>query len=522
MRAIRLAWLALLCLPTLLLAQRLSVPPGRRHFVVLVDSSHSMVADSRPRNAKRQALNEAENALGRMLYSDGWYRPGKDLITVVQYGFGTTGAANQAYKRLHGASLGDDYTRRIVGHDSNLSAANFKTALRPRARTQLNVLAWAMPMGLAAAAPPPGTDIQETFVIMLNDAQMNEGSILLEKVTLGKHLNPTARQRLQASERKLADLVRLTDADGQPGAYKQLSFGPEADPIVITIFKAISRSSAAGAEKLKGLDPLDGVDVDWNGLSTLEVSFAAPNEIRGRKAKVRIDGQVGHASGEAELGMGSRGSIAGVSVNGAGTPAHLSLLVEGRSQNELLGSQVYNAVFEREVLVPDSPFAASRIGRTILIILGLGLIGTGIWAWYQRNVARHFKFWLPDYALPGVLPALSQEAGSHFTSRVPRYDGDEAAWLELPHPWIRSLFYRGATVQWDDRLEVQGFAGATEAPIGRLPRFVSFQWAGRPSSGGEYDVIISRPASKQRNQRMKATVRFLALPLPETTEPTDQ
>jgi hypothetical protein len=334
-------------------------------------------------------------------------------------------------------------------------------------------------------------------------------------------LNEKARSKLEQSEKQLADFVRLTDGEGQPGAYKQLSFGPDVDPIVITIFKAASKVSAQSAEKYRSLDPLEGADLAWEGPTTLGIHFAAPSEIRGKRAKVRIDGKVGHASGRAELSMSSYAKVEGLSAEGAGENAHLALLVEGQSSNALLGSQSYNIVFEREVLAPPSPYSKGRLWSAFIVLLAVGGIAGGIWAWYQRNMARHFRFWLPDYTLPASLPAISQEANSHFSSRVPRYDGDEAAWLELPHPLIRSLFYKGATVQWDDRLEVPGFAGETEATMSRLPRFVSFLWTSRPSSGGEYDVIISRPASKQRNQRMKATVRFLSLPKLEAPEPIE-
>jgi hypothetical protein len=436
-----------------------------------------------------------------------WYRPNRDLITIVEYGFDRNGAANSAYKRLKWASLGEDYVRPTTKGRSNLSRDEFRARLRPRRRTHLNVLAWALPLGLDAAAVPTGTPVQDTFVLMLNDAQMNDGSMVLERYTMGQHLNGPARTRLQRKEEQFAENVLLTDADGAPGAIKQVAFGPSTDKVVLTIFRAMSKVSKNAALPYADLDPLDGVDLDWTW-GGLHVSTSTPRELNGMSGSVRIDGKVGHASAPVKLDRGASATIPNLSKEGAGQAAMLSLAVTRASVNPILGRQTFNIVFSREVLVP----ASSGLARYLLWSLGiLGLAGLG-WAYHQRFVARHFRVWLPDYTLPTSLPPLSNDVTTHFSSRVPKFDGEEAAWIELPHAFVRRLFYRDSILRWDERLSVLGLGDTTQAKLTSLPRFVTFVWSGRPASGGEYDLVVERPKPGGRNHRLKATVRFLSLP----------
>jgi hypothetical protein len=515
-RVIRFISLVALLVPTIALGQRIQVPDGTRHFIILVDSSFSMVADSpapNRRDAKRRALAEAEEELTSVLFDRGkvvnasWFRRGRDLITIVDYGFDSNGAANSAYKRLRWASLGSDYVRATTKASSELDRDQFGKRLRPRRRTHLNVLAWALPMGIDAASVGRFRPVQDTYVILLNDAQMNDGSMVLEKYTMGQHLNAKARARLQEKEKLFADSILLTDKDGSPGAMKQAAFGPSTDKVVLTVFRAMSTVSQRATEAYKELEPLENVDLGWSG-NALDVKVHAPKQLNGMNGSLRIDGKVGHSSTPVKVEGDVNSTISNLTREGAGKPAKLSLAITQQSTNALLGKQVFNIAFDREVLVP----ASSNSGKYTLWALGLLALAATGWAYHQRMVARHFRVWLPDYTLPTSLPPLANDVTTHFSSRVPKYDGEEAAWMELPHAFVRKIFYRDSTLRWDERLSVPGHGEATEAKLTSLPRFVTFVWSGRPASGGEYDLVVERPKSGGRNHRLKATVRFLSLP----------
>ena len=122
------------------------VPEGPRHFIVLVDSSWSMIANSLkpvPINTKREALASAEKYLTGLLYSPGkiikgpWYRPKRDIVSVVHYGIDTEHRADLAYIRLKNARLDEDYARLIVKSNANLSRERFLKAIHPTVHTYL-------------------------------------------------------------------------------------------------------------------------------------------------------------------------------------------------------------------------------------------------------------------------------------------------------------------------------------------------------------------------------------------------
>ena len=189
-----LQFLAILALSATTRAQQaeISIPDGPRHFIVLVDSSWSMIANSMrpaPPSTKREALATAERYLASLLYEPGrivkgpWYRSNRDLVSIVHYGIDHERRADMAYIRLKDARLDEDYARLIERANPNLSRERFLKALRPTLHTNLNVLAWALPVGLAAARVPTRRPVEETFVILLNDMQMNDGSMVLEANT---------------------------------------------------------------------------------------------------------------------------------------------------------------------------------------------------------------------------------------------------------------------------------------------------------------------------------------------------
>jgi hypothetical protein len=154
--------------------------------------------------------------------------------------------------------------------------------------------------------------------------------------------------------------------------------------------------------------------------------------------------------------------------------------------------------------------------RWIGLIAALGACGwVGRWAYVQARLTKHFELWLPGYAGPFELPPIAQSPDIRSRTRLPRYEGEPAAFVHLPHRAIRLLFYRSATLNWDPRLKVEGLAeDAHDAPLLGLPRFVTILWVERPAESGMFELSIARRSMLGSNERINIAVSFFALPRP--------
>lgn len=487
------------------------IPEGRRHFIVLVDSSASMTARSMPPappNTKRKALMAAERELASTLFDSNhivkgpWYRKGVDLLTVIQYGIDTKPRADLAYLRLKDAKLDDDYVRRVIGARSDVSRKRFLAALNPKVHTQLNILAWALPLGLSAAAVPQ-EQVQDTYVILLNDAQMNDGSMVLEKHTMGMHLNPGARAKLAAREQLVESSVRLTGKAGFSSAWLEKSFGQDSDMVVITAFKAAPTTTTSEAEGMAKYNPLDSLRVDA-GVSGLTASFNPEPELQGSDASLSIGS--GHVTASRELILSPHNSVSFSGVDGQ--RGLVVLAVNKSASNPVLGIQKFQVLYEQTVVLPSSARTRLILGVMALFSVGICL---AVWAYYHAVIAKHFKLWLPGYVTSFELPAISQSATSRYIVRQPVGNGEAAAALTLPPHFIRALFYRDATLRWDQKLCLGGNSDAETAKLSQLPRVAKLLWKDRPASSGEFTLSIERKLKSGRNQKAKINVRFLAL-----------
>jgi len=463
-----------------------------------------------PPNTKRKALAAAEKQLMSMLFDSGavvpgtWYRRGQDLISVVQYGIDTKPHAEQAYLRLKDARLDGDYVRRVVQAETKLSRQRFQAALNPKIHTHLNILAWALPMGVSAAAVP-GRQVQETYVILLNDAQMNDGSIVLEMRTMGMHLNDAARQKLAAKQKLIDDSIRLTGKNGFSGAWFEKSFGDGMDRVVITAFKADPTTTASAAEPYLKLQPLDSLTFE-DSREGLKASFDPGELLRGSSAFLSIAGPKAEAS--KSLILANHDELALKKIEGQHAVA--SLAIRKSSSNPVLGQQQFQVVYEQPVLLP----AGARTRSFFLAFLSLAaVVALAVWGYYHAMLARHFRLWLPGYVTSFELPPVSQRIASRHIVRLPTETGELAAVLTLPSPLIRAIFYRQATLRWDPKLRLLKAPATLEIKdLMHLPTVTKLVWHDRPPTAGEFELTIERPAKNGRNQRAKINVRFLSLP----------
>ena len=491
---------------------QITIPDGPRHFIVLVDSSWSMVANSLkpvPVGTKRQALASAERYLTHLLYSPNkgekaaWYRPNRDLVSIVHYGIDTESRADQAYIRLKNARLDEDYARVVIRANPNLTRDRFQRAIHPTSHTNLNVLAWALPVGMEAARVPSKKPVQETYVILLNDMQMNDGSVVLEANTLGMHLSPGVREELGRKNKLFSNSVRLTDRNGLSGVWLQKTFGQDLDLVAITIFKAVPTTTNQAAGALTKLRPLDSLSISGSA-SGLQAHLSPEEKLIGSKAALRIQSDRESRVNEKLLTQQTDYQLGKVS----GGNARAYLLVSRTASNPLLGSQTFQVLYEQPVMLPGESMVRSfGLGFVLLALIG-SMLG---WIYYNIFQARHFFLYLPGYVSSFALPPIAQRVNSRHRTRVPLSNGEVAAVLVLPSRLIRRIFYRNTTLHWDPRLRVPKLAADCESySVLNLPRSVEFMWQDEPPSSGEFELWLDRKMSNGRNQRAQVSVRFLS------------
>ena len=202
MKAIRICRLASFCLVGFsgrTAAQIATIDAGPVRFVVLVDRSGSMKSERF--GPKVLNLEHAKAELLRALLLGGKsalgiprFRPGRDVVTAGRFGIDQGGESSKAYLRLDRARLDDDYLHISYPASRHPTYDGLAKAIDPGPGPELrnlNVLAWAVPMAFARMPPPTDDTTQMTYLVMLNDAQMNEGSIVLENQNLGSVFKST-------------------------------------------------------------------------------------------------------------------------------------------------------------------------------------------------------------------------------------------------------------------------------------------------------------------------------------------
>ena len=492
---------------------KFQIPDGARHFIVLVDSGTSIVGGSHfpvPADTKRKNLAAAKRELAEILYSpnrgqaEPWYRPGRDRISVVQYGIDTRPHAELAPSRLKNARLDDDYARRIIHAERRLSRNRFLAALTPRKRTHLSILPWAIPLGLSAAAVPTYS-IQETYVILLNDAPSNDGLLSVQNSRASDRLNSAARQRLAQTQKIAKDSLTLVGKNGTNGPWLEQRFGEGANSVVFTFFKAEPKTTVYRAAELARLHPLDNLTLEPSGIG-IRATMDPDKILIGKTAQFRLD-----EPKRAEIVTTTLAPRTSLHLSDlGGMLGKASLVVTDSVPNLLLGKQQFQISYARSVVLLAGRRAEAAIQW---ICFALAASAIGIWAYVQAVLARHFQLWLPGYVTSFRLPPIAQKVASRHVLRLPVEVGELAAILILPSPLIRWIFYRNATLAWDSKLVVIGAPGDRHsAKLTELRTLTKFVCQQRPPTSGEFEFTIERPTKKGGNQRAKINVRFLSLP----------
>jgi len=445
------------------------VPDGPRHFIVLADAEI-------PPSSNREALMTAEKALTSMLYDNGvmtkgpWYRNGKDLLSVVQYG------------------VGDKKVRLTVHADSALSRRSLLRAIRPRAYLDAKTVSAVATAGVGAAAVP-NRPVQETYVILIN-AGASHVTNIFGSAGLDTAWRRQVRKSLSVSE------------------YPERSFGQGTARAFIDLAEVKPRARRLAARTIARQHPLDSMSLRENG-DELTAEFDFDGIPLGESANLSLVGQ-----GETvrrTLTLWEHNSVR--LRKPAGQRAVAGLAISLWFDDPILGRSQLVVYSEQPVLLPAG--ARSRLLWVIFFVLAIAG-AAGVWAYRQALGAGHFKMWLPGYVTSFELPPLSQVATSHHVLRQPTETGELAAVLTLPPKLIRWIFYRQATLRWDARLQLIGGPENTVAVgLTDLPRATKLVWRDRPRTAGEFELTIENG----RNRRATIDVRFLALPNPKRTLP---
>ena len=493
-------------------ARQVTIPDGARHFIVLVDSSKGMVQSKSQTDpdAKNKALIDAKADLTSMLFSPKsgqdlpGYRRGRDRITVVQFGIGVGKHENLANERLKTARLDEDYARRITHAESKMSARRFGLVINPRTRTQFDILPWAIPLGVFAASVP-NYMVQETYIVLLTDSRFLDPQTTDRSKLAASYLNKSAQNRLTKRLKQFDELVQLVPCGGGNVIWSQRIFGFGEDKIVIAAAKLLPLTTEKAVSAILESHPLAGLQVERE-LGGFMVSLSPKSGLLGVKSKLELRSGSSEQSKEFAFEENQRLHMGEV----GGFNADAALTVTQRAANPLLGRQE----FQLQMISPVALPAARLLTRCLWMVLTSILIGFGgYWAYYQAVLARHLQLWLPGYVTSFRLPPLSQRVNSRHLIRIPVEVGDVSAILILPSPFVRYVFYRGATLHWDARLRVPALPpDAVSAKMTQLPRVTKFICVDRTHAAGEFELVLERITKNKRNHRAQINVRFLSLP----------
>jgi hypothetical protein len=517
----RLKWLLLILivgLATSAWAQTVFVPEGPRHFIVLVDTTASMSSRISGPNpwAKAQHLEQAEKLLGRALFHGSIhlriprYRAHQDLLTVIKYGIDKYRDSAHAYQRLKWADLTRDYIRRDVFARSGMTESQFRSALKvpQRDRTNLNVVAWAVPMALSAARVDPGRPVQDTYIVLLNDAQLNAGSVALEAFELGQWLGPVGTSELVKAQQLEEQNVRLTNARGAMTPLASNNVGGGKSLISIAAFEAAPLTTDAAASRLEQLTPLERLDIGRSG-PLLSIAFNPPRALRGHQATIRLEGTVSVNAVSVDLEDRTTAQL-GVPADADDKPATLVLTPLFQASNPILGQQEFTVSYRQQIVVPSSGAARRRFLANLATLLAVILFPSlVIWIYFQIFAAREVQLRLMGYAVPFKLPPLSQNQRVRYEVRVPSWPEDIAAEIVIPGKFVRRLFYRDFAIRWDQKLQLQTFPPETTESNGAgLPRVLRFVW--KPGTDPSYEVSIrlARRLPFVKAQQIDLTIGF--------------
>jgi len=501
-RAVFPAALAAFCLASNAHAQpvQIKIPEGRRHFIVLVDASSQMVQGGGslpdPEGAS-MALSEAEGVLASLLYTPDrvvkgpWYRGPKDYITVVQAGI-------YASETDQPDGL---FLRRAIWADTNVGRRRFLAALRPKQRPNSNNWAWALPIGLSAAAIP-GVPVQDTFVLVLGKESIAGEWQAFERPLANLKLSAAAARNLEKRKAGLRNSVQLMAGVGSNNNPLARTFGEGSAQVCISVLHAESLITQATEGALSRLHPLDTANVGGDDQG-LFVDLATGSQWDSAHAKLAF--RAGQTETSAEFTMAPKNHIRIKSVGG--NDADLILTVNKSVSNPILGKQQIQAVYRRGVLLPPG----IRLRWLFASLFGLVLVAIGLGRLYYRAVVIwHFHLWLPGYVADFELPSLVNRATSKQILRQRGEIGDIAAVLTLPSPLIRWLFYRNTRLTWDPMLRISEIPDVTTAKLTELPTTVKLNWFDLTSTSGEFTLTIERRVVLGRNPRAQVRVRFLS------------
>lgn len=522
------------CLLALLLAraasaQEVAVPEGETRFMVLVDRSWSMVGGKESRIPERQrrraqkqsnfqhAVDAIVGALldgpsgGESRLNLPRFQPGRDTVVVGRFGTDSGADSSQAWARLGDVRM-DEYLQVVYSPTGQPTRQGLRDSLSPGwPLRNLNILAWAVPMGFARMRPAPGQRVQTTYLVMLNDAQMNEGSIGLENEMYRPKLSTGAGATLDRAVADLIGHVRFVKErdQGLPGAVGRATFGDGEGMIVATVYKVVPVGRGEGVPQGKPRE----VRAEWVREGTgwrLDASALAPEGTQGGEARLSLGSQDGQwGPSDRRLGV----SLADRRPEAKGYALPVTLTLANDYPDPLLGVSRYTATYRDIAWVPPSPAAKGGLFQAVLVGLAAFAVASvlAVWVGWRRWLTRDFKITLPGGGAALDLPPLSGTRAVEGWTRVPRTVDETAFVLWGPSRLVGRFFYRKATVRWDPRrLRVAGLDASGEARVRDLPRYASFVWVARDGGTENTTLQIVRRSRTGASGQILATIHHPA------------
>ena len=451
-------------------------PEGPRHLIVLLDGS-----------LNRQGQMEASKYLQKLMSSDDpeiGFRLGKDYLTVAFYGFGG-----------NHKSFASQFVHPVLIQGRKFSASRLRRLFFTNRLYRSIPPDWVLPIALQRLKPSSQFQVQETEAILVTGEQT------------AKPFSLSALQRVQLSSaqdtyRSFVNESPLSPAT--PGYSQPFSVvAVKLEPVGLDF------------SKIEWPAP-SSVSLAWKGRE-LYAQVGLPSVYEGREIKLVVSSRgTAAASQEFTAETSNRLRLASDRIVESAGPATMTVEVADTVENPLLGSTRVFREVPLQVFLPAGPLA--WIGKLERLLELAALLAFAVWAglWYRREqkVGRHFGVWLPDYAnpfLPSPLNGLKEEG---MMSRAERGIGEVAAVVQLPNRWLKALFYRDASIRWDERLRGHGFEG-TSAAMQELPQFLALEWRDRELRGGDFDLWIERGREGKRHDRMKISVRYFSISDPE-------
>jgi hypothetical protein len=461
------------------------------HYIVLIDSSSSMVTSANKKSAFEKALF---GTLLKRIYQEGFgekvpaYVPEQDYLTLHHFGV-VVGDSATAYTRLADYDLLTQFIHTSFIRKKGVTADALRERIYPAQFYNYTVLSWAKPLALRASAPVSSDNVgQRTFLIIIHDGLPNENS-LAEEVRMIHRWSKENGEKVQLQVNEIDDAYRFTDGNGdnRPAWSEQFQAGTDqGSPIFVEAYEVNSKSQSHWEAAGLKLHPVDALEIQWQ-----KESGAAPQGVLTVSLRQEFEAWIKQADSP-QVSLSVKADGHDISQPGLKLPFvvqgdlsceprlfNTALNISLSQSDKFLGSRTLNYTYPQTVAAPlpmrcTLTFILAIVLAAILAIL---LLAALIYYVYYRFYGTHLEIQIPGLLMPISLQRNVQIVAP--AQLVPQ-QGLEALSLKLPSLLKQFLFCRGAvvTIAADAGQNIHWANGSNEALV-KLPsayEYISAHW----------------------------------------------